>query len=415
MHALHGERPAAASRRAERFDVVVIGAGQAGLSVGYHLAKRGLRFVILDANERIGDSVAPAVGLAAPVHAGALRRPGRHAVSGAQPAPSRPRTRWPTTSRRTRHGLRCPCALASAVERCAKRKGPLRRQGRASCEFEADAGRRGDGELPAAAVPGVRRRARPGHRAAAFGRLPQPHAAEARRACSSRARATRAPRSRSSSPQRHRCGWRARDTGHSAVPHRQLPRAQLAVHARAAGGVPSHPHGRARRSGARCAPACIAQWRAADPRQAKPVCRPRRRARRAVAGVSDGKPLLDDGRVLEVANVVWCTGFHPGFSWIDLPVFGEDGEPRHERGVVTGEPGLYFVGLHFLYAMSSTMIHGVGARCRARRGHDRGTASRHPKGARLAAAHPVGIGCGRQRSVVHRRHGQRDRGRAPGS
>ena len=37
-----------------------------------------------------------------------------------------------------------------------------------------------------------------------------------------------------------------------------------------------------------------------------------------------------------------------------------DGEPMHERGRVTNQPGLYFVGLHFLYAMSSTMIHGVG-------------------------------------------------------
>ena len=41
-------------------------------------------------------------------------------------------------------------------------------------------------------------------------------------------------------------------------------------------------------------------------------------------------------------------------------MFGTHGEPVHERGVVTREPGLYFVGLHFLYAMSSTMIHGVG-------------------------------------------------------
>jgi putative flavoprotein involved in K+ transport len=64
--------------------------------------------------------------------------------------------------------------------------------------------------------------------------------------------------------------------------------------------------------------------------------------------------------VLDVANVVWCTGFHPGFSWIDLPVFGPDGEPQHDRGVVSSEPGLYFVGLHFLFAMSSVMIHGVG-------------------------------------------------------
>jgi putative flavoprotein involved in K+ transport len=78
------------------------------------------------------------------------------------------------------------------------------------------------------------------------------------------------------------------------------------------------------------------------------------------AGVRDGRPVLEDGRVLDAANVIWCTGFHPGFDWIHLPVFDESGEPKQERGVVTGEPGLYFVGLHFQYAMSSTMIHGVG-------------------------------------------------------
>jgi putative flavoprotein involved in K+ transport len=79
-----------------------------------------------------------------------------------------------------------------------------------------------------------------------------------------------------------------------------------------------------------------------------------------VVAVRDGRPLLADGSALDVANVVWCTGFEPAFSWIDLPIFGDDGMPRHERGVVPGEPGLYFVGLHFLYAMSSGMIQGVG-------------------------------------------------------
>ncbi len=80
-----------------------------------------------------------------------------------------------------------------------------------------------------------------------------------------------------------------------------------------------------------------------------------------VAGVQDGRPLLADGRALDVANVIWCTGFHPGLSWIDLPkpLYGADGEPVHERGIVPGEPGFYFVGLHFLYSLSSTMIHGV--------------------------------------------------------
>jgi len=83
-----------------------------------------------------------------------------------------------------------------------------------------------------------------------------------------------------------------------------------------------------------------------------------------VTGVQNGVPVVDHGddggQPLDVANVIWCTGFHPGFSWIDRPVFDDHGEPRHDRGVVGGEPGLYFVGLHFLYAMSSTMIHGVG-------------------------------------------------------
>jgi putative flavoprotein involved in K+ transport len=79
-----------------------------------------------------------------------------------------------------------------------------------------------------------------------------------------------------------------------------------------------------------------------------------------VAGVSDGRPRLEDGRLLDVANVIWCTGFDPGFTWIDLPVFGPDRELLHDAGVATEVPGLYFVGLGFLFAMSSSMIHGVG-------------------------------------------------------
>src|SRR5262249_30867700 len=79
-----------------------------------------------------------------------------------------------------------------------------------------------------------------------------------------------------------------------------------------------------------------------------------------VAGVLDGLPHCDDGLVLDVANVVWCTVFLRGFDFVELPIFEESGEPRHQAGVVPSEPGFYFVGAHFLYAMSSTMIHGVG-------------------------------------------------------
>ena len=53
-----------------------------------------------------------------------------------------------------------------------------------------------------------------------------------------------------------------------------------------------------------------------------------------VVGVQDGLPLLADDRTLDVKNVIWCTGYHHGFPWIDLPIFDEDGEPIHEDGIV---------------------------------------------------------------------------------
>ena len=79
-----------------------------------------------------------------------------------------------------------------------------------------------------------------------------------------------------------------------------------------------------------------------------------------VTGVQQGRPMLADGRVLDVANVVWCTGFRQVFDWIDLPIFGADGWPREMRGVVPDAPGLLFCGLAFQYAFSSTVLAGVG-------------------------------------------------------
>src|SRR5205823_13104293 len=76
------------------------------------------------------------------------------------------------------------------------------------------------------------------------------------------------------------------------------------------------------------------------------------------AGVQDGRPVLEDGRVRGVANVIWCPGFRQGFSWLDVPVFDVDGAPVHERGVAA-EPGLYFVGLDFLYSFTSENVGGV--------------------------------------------------------
>jgi len=74
----------------------------------------------------------------------------------------------------------------------------------------------------------------------------------------------------------------------------------------------------------------------------------------------EGKPVLEDGQALDVTTVIWCTGFRHDLSWIDLPIFDNEGAPRHERGVVTGEQGLYFVGLPFQFALASDVLPGVG-------------------------------------------------------
>jgi putative flavoprotein involved in K+ transport len=80
----------------------------------------------------------------------------------------------------------------------------------------------------------------------------------------------------------------------------------------------------------------------------------------SVEGVADGKPVLADGRTLDVTSVVWATGFKPDFGWIELPVFGEDGYPLQHHGVVDAAPGLYFLGLPFQHTFLSDTVGGVG-------------------------------------------------------
>jgi putative flavoprotein involved in K+ transport len=76
-------------------------------------------------------------------------------------------------------------------------------------------------------------------------------------------------------------------------------------------------------------------------------------------GVEDGRPVLADGRVLDVANVIWCTGFRSDYGWISPPLpVDELGAPEHYRGV-SAVPGLYFMGLVFQYSFASMNVHGV--------------------------------------------------------
>jgi len=78
-----------------------------------------------------------------------------------------------------------------------------------------------------------------------------------------------------------------------------------------------------------------------------------------IDGVQNGKPVTADGAILDVSTVVWCTGSTADYSWLDLPVLGEDGRPMHDRGVSDTEPGLYFLGLQFQFALASSTIQGL--------------------------------------------------------
>ena len=79
-----------------------------------------------------------------------------------------------------------------------------------------------------------------------------------------------------------------------------------------------------------------------------------------MTGVKAGIPLLADGRTLSVKNVIWCTGYHHEFPWIDLPIFDKGGDVVHQAGIIHNVPGIYFVGLNFLYSMTSATLMGIG-------------------------------------------------------
>lgn len=59
-----------------------------------------------------------------------------------------------------------------------------------------------------------------------------------------------------------------------------------------------------------------------------------------------------------IGSVIWCIGFQPDFGWLDVPVFNGRGQPGHVRGV-TAQPGLYFLGLPWLHTWGSGRFSGV--------------------------------------------------------
>jgi len=342
--------------RIEHVDTIVIGGGQAGLSVGYHLKQRGVPFLILDASERIGDVWRRRWDSLR------LFTPARFAGLDGLPFPAAPHA-FPTKDEmgdyleRYARTFDLPVRTGVRVER-------LSRQGQG---FLVVAGaRRFEARNVIVAMAHYQRPRVPPFAGALAPGIVQLHSAEYRSPAQLQPGGVLVVGAGNSGAEialevarTHETWLSGRDTGH--VPFRIGGLAARVLLVRLVLRVLFHriltvatPIGRAVRPKVLHIGGPLVRVKPKD-LDAAGV----RRATR-VTGVIDGRLVLDDGRRPDVANVIWCTGFHPGFSWIDLPVFGPDGEPQHDRGVVPGEPGLYFLGLHFLFAFSSSMIHGVG-------------------------------------------------------
>jgi len=336
---------------------VVVGGGQAGLAVGYHLRQRGLPFVILDAHPRIGDSWR--------TRWDSLRvfTPARYDGLPGMRFPA-PRGSYPGKDQ-----------VADFLERYAERFDlPVR------TDTRVDAVRRdGDGyrvtsgsdawsaDSVVIATSAYHTPSVPSFASDLDEGIVQLHSKEYRRPGQLQAGDTLVVGAGNSGAEiamelsrSHRIRLSGRDTGQEPVSASGTLKDRIITPLIwfAANHVlrPSNPLGRKARD------------HFLDPPRGIPLARVRRRdlldagverVPRTVA-VEGGKPVLEDGRVLDVRNVVWCTGFRPDFRWVELPIFGDYGLPKHERGLVPTHPGLYFVGLPFQSALASSLIGGVG-------------------------------------------------------
>ncbi len=79
--------------------------------------------------------------------------------------------------------------------------------------------------------------------------------------------------------------------------------------------------------------------------------------------VDDDPMLTMDFARAGVRTVIWATGFRPDYSWLDVPVFDARGRLRHDGGIVDA-PGMYVLGLPMLRRRKSSFIHGIEADAR---------------------------------------------------
>jgi putative flavoprotein involved in K+ transport len=353
---IHEERAMTAG--SEYVDTLIIGAGQAGLAAGYHLAHRGLPFRIVDADARIGDHWRDrwdSLRLFSPARVDGL--PGmRFPLPGAAYPTGREMGDYLETYAERFH---LPVESGIRVDRLLR--------GQSGSGFVAVAsGRRiaadqvivATGPFRAPHVPELASRLDP--------RIHQLHAGDYRN-----------PGQLQPGPVlvvglSHSGADIAFETAAthrtilSGKPHGQLPFAVIDTKWRARLLLPivnfvgSHvltmrtPIGRMMAPEVRKGGGPLLRVRLPDLDR---VGVERHEAR--TVDVRDGKPVLDDGRLLDVANVIWCTGYRPDYGWIEPSITGDDGWPMQERGV-TPIAGLYVLGVPFTYAFTSMLVGGAG-------------------------------------------------------
>jgi len=338
----------------EQFETVIIGGGQSGLSVGYYLAKRDRRFVILDANERIGDSWRKRWNsLRVFTQARYDSLPGWPFPAPARSFPTKDQVADYLEAYAARFGL--PVRSGVRADRLTK-EGNRYVVTAGDHRFEADNVVVASGVYQKPKVPAFAVELDPG--------IVQMHSAEYRGPFQLREGGVLVVGAGNSGAEialeasrDHQTWLSGRDTGQEptrpgSVPDRVLMPAIwfIVTHVLTV----KTPIGRKVKRKFRDRGIPLARVKRKDIAAAGIERTPR------TVGSRDGLPVLDDGRVLEVGNVIWSTGYTYDFGWIHLPVFDEHGHPVHDRGVVGSEPGLYFVGLVFLYSLSSALIGGVG-------------------------------------------------------
>jgi putative flavoprotein involved in K+ transport len=338
----------------EIVDTVVIGAGQAGLATGYYLARQGREFTILDGAERIGDSWRSrwdSLRLFTPAKYNRL--PGTRFPARRWSFPTKDEMADYLESYAARFDL--PVETGVKVERVSRR----------GDRFIVAAGDRRIEAANLVVASGAHRIARvPGFALDLDPRIVQLHSSDYRSPSQLRNGGTLVVGAGNSGAEiakelvATQATWLSgRNVGEIPVPHGGM-RARIVLpiirflghHVLTVRTPIGRKVGPTVASGA----TPLIRTKSADLEAAGVERLPR------VTGVREGLPELEDGRVLDVANVVWCTGFHDDYSWLELPAFGDDGRPAHDRGVVASQPGLYFVGLVFQYSATSDVLPGVG-------------------------------------------------------